>query len=312
MKAFKGRTAVITGAASGLGAALAEEAVSLGMQLVLADVDDASLQQVAERLVSQGARVTAVRCDVSDAAAVASLAAHAEAKFGPVHLLFNNAGVSGGGGFAWENRLEDWRWGLGVNLWGVIHGIHHVVPKMVQAALDDPDYEGHVINTSSMAGFFTPPIMAIYNTSKQAVTAVSETLYHDFDIAGVPIGCSVLAPFFVPTRIDQSERHRPASLRHGCSLTASQVKLQQLSEAGMTSGRLTPQDVAKVTFEAIRARCFYIFPHPRMLESVERRMQAILHQQPPVDPFAFRPAIYQSLKQELALIPAATSAALDS
>lgn len=308
MKDFHGRTALITGAGSGLGAAFAEVGASLGMQLVLADIDAQALKATAQQLEGQ-VPLSTFACDVADADAVGALAAHAAERFGPVHLLFNNAGVGGGGGFAWECTLQDWQWGLGVNTWGVIHGIHHVVPRMIAAALADPTYEGHVINTSSMAGFFNPPIMAVYNASKQAVTAISETLHHDLDIAGVAIGCSVLAPFFVPTNIDQSERHRPAGLRSEAALTASQKRQQAQSEAGMGSGRLSPRDVAERTFDAIRQQQFYIFPHPRMLESVQRRMQAIVQQQAPVDPFAFRPAVYQSLKDELSY--AARAAAAD-
>lgn len=301
MKNFKGRTAVITGAASGLGAAFAEVAADLGMQLVLADIDEQALLATAQRLEG-GAGLTTQRCDVADADSVKALADHAEATFGAVHLLFNNAGVSGGGGFAWESRLEDWRWGLGVNTWGVIHGIHHIVPRMVRAALADPTYEGHVVNTSSMAGFFNPPIMAIYNASKQAVTAISETLHHDFDIANVALRCSVLAPFYVPTNIGRSEKHRPRELQHDGDMTPSQRRQQAQAEGGMSSGRLTSLDVARLTFEAIRQEQFYIFPHPRMLESVERRMTAIVRQEKPVDPFGFRPEVYQRLKEELAYV----------
>lgn len=301
MKDFKGRTAVITGAASGLGAAFAEVAAGLRMKLVLADIDEQALLATAQRLKDSVA-VTTVHCDVADADSVKALADHAEVTFGQVHLLFNNAGVGCGGGFAWESRLEDWKWGLGVNMWGVIHGIHHIVPRMVQAALDDPSYEGHVVNTSSMAGFFNPPIMAVYNTSKQAVTAITETLHHDLDIANVPVHCSVLAPFFVPTNIDRSDKHRPRALRPEGDMTPSQRMQQAQSETGMTSGRLSPLDVARQTFEAIRQERFYIFPHPRMLESVERRMMAILQKEKPVDPFGFRPAIYQKLKNELAYV----------
>ncbi|MGB3071514.1 MAG: SDR family NAD(P)-dependent oxidoreductase [Ottowia sp.] len=298
MKEFKGRTALITGAGSGLGAAIADVGASLGMRLVLADIDNEALQAVGSRLAAH-TEVTTFRCDVADSASVKALSAHAVQKFGAVHLLFNNAGVGGGGGFAWESRLEDWQWGLGVNLWGVIHGIHHVVPTMVEAALADPSYEGHVINTSSMAGFFNPPIMAVYNASKQAVTAISETLHHDLDIAGLPIHCSVLSPFFVSTNIDQSERHRPMDLQVHSEPTSSQQKFKQQSKAGMGSGRVSAEDVAKLTFEAIREERFYIFPHPRMLQSVEQRMNAIVHQLPPVEPFAYRPEIYQALKEEL-------------
>jgi len=304
MKEFKGRTALITGAGSGLGAGFAEVGASLGMQLVLADIDEQALQSTARRLKDQ-ARLTTFRCDVADADSMAALAAHAEAAFGPVHLLFNNAGVIGGGGFAWESPLEDWKWGLGVNTWGVIHGIHYIVPKMIGAALNDPSYEGHVVNTSSMAGFFNPPIMAVYNASKQAVTAISETLHHDLDIANLPIGCSVLAPFYVPTHIDRSEQHRPATLRRASKLTPSQAKQLAQAEAGMGSGRLSALEVAQLTFDAIGEKRFYIFPHPRMLESVERRMHAILRQESPVDPFDFRPDIYLGLKSELAYVKAA-------
>lgn len=298
MKEFKGRTALITGAGSGLGAAFAQVGASLGMNLVLADIDEQALSGIAQQLAPQAA-LTVLRCDVADAGAVESLAAHAAQRFGPVHLLFNNAGVSGGGGFAWENSLQDWQWGLGVNTWGVIHGIHYVVPRMIQAALDDPGYEGHVVNTSSMAGFFNPPIMAVYNASKQAVTAISETLHHDLRIAGVPVRCSVLAPFFVPTNIDRSERHRPPGLQRRTALTPSQQKQQEQSADGMRSARLSPLQVAQLTFDAIRENRFYIFPHPRMLASVEQRMQAIVQQADPVDPFAFRPDIFQALRDQL-------------
>lgn len=302
---FQGKVAVITGAASGLGLAFAEQAASLGMHLALADIDDRGLQAAGARLSASGTQVLALACDVSQAAQVAELARQVSERFGVVHLLFNNAGVSGGNGFVWETRLVDWQWGLGVNLWGVIHGIHHFVPAMVAAAQRDPHYQGHVVNTSSMAGFFNPPIMGTYNASKQAVTAISETLHHDLEVAGLPIRCSLLAPFFVPTGIALSERHRPAHLVGDTPPTQSQLAQLAQSQAGMAraSSALGPKatDVAALTFDAIRAQRFYIFPHPGTLRSVQRRMEAILAQDDPADPFYFRPEIFRNLKTQLAL-----------
>lgn len=301
MKQFKGRVALVTGAASGLGAAFVDEAVALGMHLVIIDIDAAALDQTASRLTGAGVQVLSQACDVADAEAMQTLADAVQRRFGAVHLLFNNAGVAGGNGFAWESSVKDWQWGLGVNLWGVIHGIRSFVPLMVAAAQADPAYEGHIVNTSSMAGFFNPPIMAIYNASKQAVTAISETLHHDLQIAGVPIGCSLLAPFFVATGIADSERHRPAQMRNETALLASQQAQQDQARLGMASASLTAAEVAQMTFDAVRMQQFYVFPHPGMLRSVERRMKAVLAQEAPVDPFYFRPEIFEGLRAKLAV-----------
>lgn len=306
MKTFHDRVAVVTGAASGLGEALAEQAAALGMQLVIADIDAPALERAARRLRDAGVPVLSQACDVADAAAVQALADAAQQRFGRVHLLFNNAGVAGGNGFTWESSLEDWRWGLGVNLWGVIHGLHSFMPLMSAAAQADPAYEGYIVNTASMAGFFSPPITAVYNAGKQAVTAITETLHHDLRIAGLPIGCSLLAPFFVATGIADSERHRPAHLSNAAAPSASQQAQRDQAHAGMASASLSAAEVAAMTFDAIRARQFYVFPHPGMLRSVERRMQAILAQQAPADPFAFRPEILEGLKQRLALARSTT------
>lgn len=301
MKAFHDRVAVVTGAASGLGAALVEQAAALGMQVVITDIDAPALERTAGRLSDAGVRVLSQVCDVADAAAMQALADATQRRFGRVHLLFNNAGVAGGNGFAWESSLQDWRWGLGVNLWGVIHGIHSFMPLMLAAAQADPAYDGHIVNTASMAGFFSPPITAVYSAGKQAVTAISETLHHDLRIAGLPIGCSLLAPFFVATGIADSERHRPASLRNAAAPGASQRAQQDQAHAGMGRASLSAAEVAALTFDAIRARQFYVFPHPGMLRSVERRLQAILAQQAPPDPFDFRPEIFEGLQTRLAM-----------
>lgn len=310
MQEFHKRVAVITGAASGLGLALAEHAATLGMRLVLTDIDGPRLDAAAARLARSGVDTLAMACDVSRPEAVAALADRTHRTHGAAHLLFNNAGVGGGNGFVWESSLADWQWSLGVNLWGVIHGLHSFVPAMVAAAQRDPGYQGHVVNTASMAGFFNPPITGAYNAGKHAVTAISETLHHDLALAGVQIRCSVLAPFFVATGIAESERHRPAHLSLGAS-TASQRLQQAQARAGMeragSSAGPTAADVAQLTFEGIRAQRFYIFPHPGMLRSVEQRMQAILAQADPADPFAFRPGVFQDLRAQLALRAGATA-----
>ena len=178
MENFAGRVAVITGAGSGLGREFANEAARLGMKLVLADVDAAALEQVSSALQAGGADVLAMVCDVRKAAHVEELADAAMIRFHGVHLLFNNAGV-GSAGLIWENSEADWEWVLGVNLWGVIHGVRLFTPHMLAAAKADPTWRGHIVNTASMAGLLTPPNMGIYNVSKHAVVSLTETLYQD-------------------------------------------------------------------------------------------------------------------------------------
>src|SRR5260221_733694 len=190
---------------------------TLGMKLVLADVAEEPRGAGVAELKAQGAEVVAMRCDVSRGADVESLAKLAIDSFGGVNLLFNNAGV-GSGGLVWENPVKDWEWVLGVNLWGVIHGVRVFTPLMLAQAGREADYEGHIVNTSSMAGLLSPQLMGAYNVSKHAVVALSETLFHDLNAvaAGAPgkIGCSGLCPAFVPTGISQSDRHRPAELQN--------------------------------------------------------------------------------------------------
>jgi NAD(P)-dependent dehydrogenase (short-subunit alcohol dehydrogenase family) len=283
MKAFHGRTAVITGAASGLGREFARHACGLGMQLVLADVEAAPLNALVAELGSAGCRVLGEVVDVSRSEDVARLAERAYAEFGEVSLLFNNAGV-GSGGYLWENSDADWQWVFGVNLWGVVHGIRHFVPRMLTSG-----QPAHIVNTASVAGLLCAPVMGVYNVSKHAVVALTETLHHDLRMAGAQIGVSLLCPAFVPTGIALSHRNRPADLR-GAAPTASQKMAHAAIVKAVDSGRVAAPEVARITFEAIAEDRFYVFTHPQILPSVQLRFDDILAQRTPSDPYLVKPS----------------------
>ena len=297
MKVFKDRVAVITGAASGFGREFALIGARLGMKLVLADVQQDALDATKAELEGKGAQVVAMICDVRHADQVQALADAAVARFGAVHLVFNNAGV-GSGGLIWENTQADWEWVLGVNLWGVIHGTRIFTNLMLACAKADPDYEGHIVNTASMAGLLNAPTMGVYNVSKHAVVSLSESLYQDLQLVEAPIGASVLCPYFVPTGISQSHRNRPADLK-GDAPTASQRAAQAMSDKAVTSGKVTAQEVAENTFKAISEQQFYIFSHPGALSNVQERMEDIMMIRNPGDPYKAAPHIRDMLRAKL-------------
>ena len=297
MKSFKGRTAVITGAASGFGLEVSRIAAREGMNIVMADVQADALEQAAGEIGALGAAVLPYRLDVSKAEQVAALAAATFARFGAPHFVFNNAGV-GGGGLIWENTLQDWEWVLGVNLMGVVHGVRSFVPMMLEAAKRDTGYEGHVINTASMAGLVNPPNMGVYNVSKHAVVSLSETLYQDLRLVTDQIGASVLCPFFVSTGITRSERNRPADLA-GSGPTKSQRLGQAMTDRAVGSGKVTAANVAQQVFDALREQRFYIYSHPRALGSVQSRMEDLLQPRNPSDPFAAKPEVGAELRAAL-------------
>ncbi len=282
MKNFTGKVAVITGAGSGFGREFARIGGTLGMKLVLADIQQDALDTIAKELRENGAQVLSVRTDVSKAADMEALCAATFEKFGGAHLLFNNAGV-GAGGFAWENSVADWEWVLGVNVWSVIHGIRLFVPKML--AQGD---ECHVVNTASVAGLLSAQTMAVYNVSKHAVVTLSETLFQDLRVAKAKIGVTVLCPAFVPTGIANSERNRPAELA-AAELTPSQKIAQAATQKAVSSGRITAAEVANMVYDCIREDRFYCITHPKILGSVELRLQDILAQRNPSDPFSLKP-----------------------
>jgi len=294
---FKGKTAVLTGAGSGFGLECARIGARLGMNLVLADVQQDALDKAAAEMTAAGAQVLAFRLDVSKAAEVEALGAAVLARFGAPHFVFNNAGV-GAGGLIWENTLKDWEWVIGVNLMGVAHGVRVFTPMMLEAAKKDPAWQGHIVNTASMAGLLNAPNMGIYNVSKHAVVSMSETLYQDLALVTDQISASVLCPFFVPTGISQSQRNRPDALP-AAKPTKSQLIGQAMSDKAVGSGKVTAADVAQKVFDAIAANQFYIYSHPKAIGSVQTRLEDILQARNPTNPFAHKPEIGEELKKAL-------------
>ena len=286
MDQFKGKVAVITGAGSGFGREFARLGHELGMHLVLADVQADALDATTNELRGRGADPISAVVDVADAEQVDRLADRAYTRFGKVNLVFNNAGV-GGGGFIWESSERDWQWVMGVNVMGVVHGVRAFVPRMLAA--NRAGEPGHIVNTASMAGWVNPPLMGVYNVSKHAVVSLTESLYHDLRMAGSTLGVSLLSPAFVPTGITESERNRPAELTNAGAPTESQKIARANSTKAVSSGRMTAVEVAKLTFDCIRENRFYIFTHPKILPSVRERFEAALTGAPPADPLASKP-----------------------
>jgi len=277
MKEFQGKVAVITGAASGIGRALAEKSAQEGMKVVLADIEEQALMRISQELEAAGASVLAVQTDVSKAGDVEALAQKAFDIYGAVHLLFNNAGV-GAGTIIWESTLADWEWTMGVNLWGVIYGIRAFVPRMLEQ-----DTEGHIVNTASVAGLTSGPDLGIYKVTKQGVVTLSETLYHELALRGAKVKASVLCPGFVNTQIMDSFRNRPSRLQNvpaeekmGPEGEALLQFMRQAMEAGMP-----PHQVADIVFQAIRDEKFYILTHPELKEAISVRMEDILQERHP-------------------------------
>ena len=294
---FKNKTAVLTGAGSGFGLECARIGAAHGMNLVLVDVQQDALGAAAAEMKAAGAQVLARRVDVSDAAQMEALATEVQQTFGAPHFVFNNAGV-GSGGLIWENSVRDWAWVLGVNLWGVIHGVRLFTPMMLAAAKADPTWRGHIVNTASMAGLLTPPNMGVYNVSKHAVVSLTETLYQDLKLVSDQVSASVLCPYFVPTGISQSHRNRPSALKQE-KPTQSQLIGQAMTDKAVGSGKVTAEQVAQMVFDAISADRFYIYSHPKALGNARQRFDAIVTGTNPADPFAERPEIGQGLRQSL-------------
>ena len=285
MDQFDGKVAVITGAGSGFGREFALKGAALGMKLVLADVDVKGLAETVEMARGLGAEALGVPTDVSDAAQVDALARTTIDTCGAVHLLFNNAGV-GTGGFVWESSANDWAWVFGVNVMGVANGLRAFTPLML--AQQEP---AHIVNTASVAGLLSAPGMGVYNASKHAVVALTETLYHDLKIVGGRVDCSLLCPAFVPTGIANAERARPEGLRNDEALTASQrMAGKQLTKA-VESGKLSAAQVAELTFDAVRERRFYVLTHPKILASVQLRFDDVTQQRNPTDPLSLKPEV---------------------
>jgi NAD(P)-dependent dehydrogenase (short-subunit alcohol dehydrogenase family) len=285
MKDFAGRVAVITGAGSGFGREFARIGARLGMRLALADVQADALAATVAELEGLGATVFGERTDVSKAEDVERLGARTVDAYGGAHLVFNNAGVAVGG-LAWESTLRDWEWVLGVNLWGVIHGVRVFTPILL--AQDEPT---HIVNTSSVAGLVNPQMMAAYNVSKHGVVSLSETLHHDLRLVGAKVGVSVLCPAFVPTGINASDRNRPPGMANEAPPTASQAALKAQLDKAVASGKISAAQVAEATFDAVREDRFYVITHERMMPSIELRLQDVVQRRNPTDPFTYKPDV---------------------
>ena len=272
MQDFQGKVAVVTGAASGIGRGMAETFAAAGMKVVLADVEDEALARAERVMTDAGADVVAVKADVRKADDVDALAERAYDEFGAVHVLCNNAGV-GAGGLAWDQTVDDWTWVLGVNLWGVIHGIRAFVPRMIAGG-----DEGHVVNTASIAGLTAGPFMASYNVSKFGVVALSETMQSELTMLQSKVKVSVLCPGFVNTNITDSRRNRPAELAH---------TLPQLPEAPgglrdiLKERGLPPIEVGRMVLDAIREERFYVLTTHEFDDAVRERMENVLERRNP-------------------------------
>lgn len=298
LKLQAGQTAVITGAASGFGLELARLGAQKGLNLVLTDVQQEALDKVVAELTEAGAKVAALRGDVSRGEDIQALADLCLERFGVPHIVINNAGVAYGG-LIWEAAPRDWEWVLGVNLWGVIHGVRVFTPLMLAEARKNPSYQGHIVNVASMAGLLNSPNLGVYNVSKHAVVSLSETLYQDLALVTEQVHASVLCPYFVPTGIHQSHRNRPAELRTDAKPTASQMIGQAMSTKAVTSGKVTAADTAAMVYEGIEAGKFYIYTHPQAIGMVQVRMEDVMQARNPTDPFEGKPEIGEQLKTAL-------------
>ena len=272
MKELNGKVAVVTGGASGIGRAMAERFAAEGMKVVLADIEEGALTRAESEMRAKGATVASKRTDVSRGEDVEALAAFTIDTFGAVHVVCNNAGV-GVGGVTWQQTAKDWEWVLGVNLWGVIHGIRAFVPIMLQQG-----DECHVVNTASGAGLHTRPWLAMYCASKHAVVALSESLYHELSLTGSKVKVSVLCPAVVNTRIGESERNRPDDLRNaaGAGVPAQQMQAMEQAFRALLATGLPPEQVAGAVVDAIRDERFYIITHEETKERVSARLNDII------------------------------------
>lgn len=282
MKDFQGKVAVVTGAASGIGKALAEKCLAEGMHVVMADIETAALEAAAESLAASGSNtILPVQADVSVEAEIEKLLQKTLDEFGAVHLLFNNAGV-GGGGNSWQATKQDWDWVLGVNLWSVIYGVQTFVPQMLKQ-----DTECHIVNTASMAGLMGGTTNACYSVTKFGVVALTENLYQDLKAEGAKIGCSVLCPGFVNTNIFDSGRNRPEHLNNSeaeTEPTPEQAQRIEMFKEILRTG-MQPADLANIVFDHIREDKLFILTHDSFKPFVTERANNIVNGVNPPESF---------------------------
>ncbi len=271
MEQFRDRVAVVTGAASGIGRALAGRCAREGMKVVMADIEQQALDRAAGEIRSAGAQVLAVRTDVSQLAEIQALASKTIEAFGAVHLLFNNAGVGGVTRTIWETTPADWQWVLGVNLWSVIYGVQTFTPIMLKQ-----NEECYIVNTASIAGLIAGPGLGAYKVSKPGVVTLSETLAAELEERKAKIHVSVLCPAWVQTRIAETERNRPANLQNESAELRPQEAAAAQAVMQLVQNGIPAAQVADIVFDALRENRFYILTHPESRAWIQARMQAIL------------------------------------
>jgi NAD(P)-dependent dehydrogenase (short-subunit alcohol dehydrogenase family) len=282
MRDLNGRVAVVTGAASGIGLAMAHRFAGEGMKLVLADIEAGPLESARKSIEASGAQVIAVRADVSIERDVSQLADAAYEAFGAVHLLCNNAGVASATlrTRAWEAPLTDWNWVMGVNFMGVLHGVRAFVPRMLSGG-----DEGHVVNTASVAGLLTAANP--YHVSKHAVACLTEGLYKDFRTTGARLSASVLCPGLIRTAILEAERNRPADFGPRTDVSALPQDIQRWAEnfRNALNAGYEPDEVARQVVDAVREDRFYIVPaQPFLVDLIRARMEEVAQQRNPSIP----------------------------
>jgi NAD(P)-dependent dehydrogenase (short-subunit alcohol dehydrogenase family) len=281
MKDFKGKVAVITGAASGIGFALAEKCAKEGMKVVLADIEEVTLVKAEKNIKAIGAATLTVKTDVSKAGDVEALAKKTVDAFGAVHLLFNNAGVSGGTTVL-LTTLHDWEWALGVNLLGVVHGVHFFLPIMLKQ-----NEECYIVNTASAAGLMTGSGKCAYTVSKHGIVALTETLYREMEQAHNKVGVSVLCSGIINTNIVESARNRPDELMNASgdnTIDMTDPKIQVLIKSlkQVFANGMPPRQVADIVFVAIIEKRFYVLPDiERFWPSIKARTEDILQKRNP-------------------------------
>ncbi len=271
MEELQGKVAVVTGAASGIGLAMATRFAAAGMKVLMADIEDGALDDAAATLLAAGHDVRTEVCDVSDADDMDELGEAVIETFGAVHLVCNNAGVSGGG-LLQDISTKDWQWILGVNLWGVIHGVRVFLPKLLEQG------EGHIVNTGSVLGLHTAPFTGPYAVSKFGVVSLSEVLFHELSLQGTEVGVSVLCPGWVSTNLHAADRNRPASLQDEpapLDPDAPTAGLRDVLKGVMEAG-MAPADVAELVIDAVQHKRFYILTHDESAEAVRQRADAIV------------------------------------
>ena len=270
MQDFKNKAAVITGAASGIGRALARQCAAEGMKIALADIDEKGMESLARELSDKGAHVERFVTDVREFASVERLVRSSQDAFGQIHLVFNNAGVMLGG-YAWERSEDDWRWVFDVNFFGVVNGLRAFMPVLIEQG-----EEAHVVNTASIGGLMVGPFLSPYIVSKHAVVALTESVYYELETVDAPVHISALCPGAISTGIVDSERIRPDDRSDKAPLRSElEREFDHMLTEGVKDG-LDPEEVGPMVFSALRENRFWIYTHPMMEESVLPRARSII------------------------------------